>query len=165
MTATEPAARPDPDWAEIRRLYEERNDLTVDAICQRMGVSGPSLRRRAARDGWRRRTKAAQRKATKARHALLDRLYNAIEIKLKQLETTMSQDGPKSPADNERETRAIGTLIRNTEKVRELKRDELDRPGGQPQRRAQRLTPEETERVCRDLAERILRFAAAQPEA
>jgi hypothetical protein len=162
MTATEPAARPAPDWAEVRRLYEERRDLSIPTICERMGVNAATLQWRARHHGWRRRAKTAPRKPPEPRHALLDRLYKAIDIKLKQLEKSMSQDGPKSPADNERETRAIGALIRNTEKVTELKKDELDRPGGQHQWRPPRLTPEEKDRVRRDLAERILRFAAAQ---
>jgi hypothetical protein len=102
-----------------------------------------------------------QRKAPDPRLTLLDRLYNAIQLKVQQLEENMSQDGPKSPADAERETRTIGSLIRNVEKVTELK-DELDRAGAGPQLRSHRLTPEDTERVCRELAERILRFAAPQ---
>ena len=162
MTATEHAARSASDWADIRRLYEERRDLNVTAICERMGVSPATLRRRARQEGWRRRIKCVQRKPD-PRLTLLDRLYNAIQIKVKQLEENMSQDGPKSPADAERETRTIGSLIRNVEKVTELK-GELDRAGAEPQLRSHRLTPEDTERVCRELAERILRFAAAQSD-
>jgi hypothetical protein len=161
MTVTEPTARRAPDWAEIRRLYEERPDLHVTAICERMGVSPTTLRWHARHKGWRRRIKSVQGKAPNPRQTLLNRLYNAIELKVKQLEENMSQDGPKSPADAERETRTIGSLIRNVEKVTELK-GELDRAGAEPQLRSQRLTPEDTERVCRELAERILRFATAQ---
>jgi hypothetical protein len=161
MTATEPTARRAPDWAEIRRLYEERHDLHVTAICERMGVKITTLRWRARNHGWRLRREAVQAKAPARPRTVLDRLYKAIELKVKQLEDNMSQDGPKSPADAERETRTIGSLIRNVEKVTELK-GELDRTGAEPQLRSQRLTPEDTERVCRELAERILRFAAAQ---
>jgi hypothetical protein len=163
MTPTEPAARPAPDWAEVRRLSEERRDLTCGAICERMGVSGPALRRRAARDGWQRRSTAAQRRAHKSHQTLRDRLYNAIELKLQQLEESMSQDEPKSPADNEREARALGSLVRHVEKVTELKINELDRASGQRQWRPQRLTPDEKDRLRRELAERILRFAEAHP--
>jgi predicted nuclease with TOPRIM domain len=160
MTATEPAARSAPDWAEIRRLYEERRDLTVGSICERMGVSAVTLRWHARHEGWRRRIKSVHGKAPEPRQALLDRFYKAIDLKLKQLETTMSQEESKSPADAERETRALGTLIRNVEKVTELK-DELDRAGTGPQSRHPRLTPEDAERVGRELAKRILAFAAA----
>jgi hypothetical protein len=162
MTATEPPARRAPDWAEIRRLYEERHDLNVTVICERMGVKLTTLRWRAKRHGWRLRRGPVQAKAP-ARQALLDRLYNAIELKLKQLEKSMSEDGPKSPADSERETRTIGTLIRSAEKVTELK-DGLGAGGSEPRLRSHRLTPQESERLYHDLAMRIRQFAAGQRE-
>jgi hypothetical protein len=164
MTTTEPTARSTPDWAEIRRLYETRRDLAVETICERMGVKAWALRERASRERWLRRYEPRRRRAPDAGPTVLDRLNKAIELKLKQLEKSMTDDGPKSPADSERETRTIGTLIRNTEKVRELKKNELARAGSEPRLRSHRLTPEETERVCRELAERIRQFAAGQEE-
>jgi hypothetical protein len=163
MTATEPTARSAPDWAEIRRLYEERPDLHVSVICERMGVKLATLRWRAKRHGWQLRRPAVQAKAPALPRTVLDRLYNAIELKVKQLEENMSQDGPKSPADAERETRTIGSLIRNVEKVTELK-GELDRAGAEPQLRSHHLTPEESERLYLELAKRIRQFARGEKD-
>jgi hypothetical protein len=73
----------------------------------------------------------------------------------------MSQEESKSPADSERETRTLGAPIRNVESVREVK-DEFGRPGAQPQLQRYPLTPEDAERVGRELAKRILAFAAAR---
>jgi hypothetical protein len=72
----------------------------------------------------------------------------------------MSQQESKSPAGPERETRALGAVNRNAEKVTEVK-DEAHRAGAERQLRPYPLTPEDAERVGRELAKRILSFAAA----
>jgi hypothetical protein len=72
----------------------------------------------------------------------------------------MSHEESKSPAEPERETRALGAPIRNDEKAREVK-DESGRAGAKPQLQPYPLTPEDAERVGRELARRILAFAAA----
>jgi hypothetical protein len=72
----------------------------------------------------------------------------------------MSQEESKSPVDPEREARALGAPIRNVEKVTEVK-DECVRAGAERQLRPYPLTPEDAERVGRELARRILAFAAA----
>jgi hypothetical protein len=72
----------------------------------------------------------------------------------------MSQEETKSPAEPERDTRALGAPIRNVEKVTEVK-DEFGRAGAEPPLQHYPLTPEDAERVGRELAKRILAFAAA----
>jgi hypothetical protein len=84
----------------------------------------------------------------------------AIEVKLQQREKSMSHEESNSPADCQRETRAHGAPIRNVETVTEVK-DESGRAGAKPQLQPYPLTPEDAERVGRELARRILAFAAA----
>jgi hypothetical protein len=66
----------------------------------------------------------------------------------------------KSPAGPGRESRALGVPIRNEEKAREVK-DASGRAGAERQLSPYPLTPEDAERVGRELARRILAFAAA----
>jgi hypothetical protein len=90
---------------------------------------------------------------------LLDRPDKASEVTLQQGENTMKEES-KSPAEPERDTRALGAPTRNVEKITEVK-DESGRTGAKPQLRPYPLTSEDAERVGRELARRILAFAAA----
>lgn len=59
-----------------------------------------------------------------SRAALIERLYNVINLKLTQLEQRMEAADPNASAtDHERETRAIAGLIRNFEHVTEIHTD------------------------------------------
>lgn len=67
-----------------------------------------------------------------ARASLILRLYNAIDLKLTQMEKLMSEpEATKdtSSADHERETRTITGLVRNFERVTEMDAD-LTKPAG-----------------------------------
>lgn len=106
----------------------------------------------------------------RSRAALIARLYRAIYRKLEHLETSMETTDPPSAADNDRETRAIGTLIRNVEKVAELetdltRADAVNAAGGKP---ASLYGGEDADARRRELAERILkvreRHRERQPE-
>ena len=60
----------------------------------------------------------------KARFDLINRLYHAIDLKLSQMEKHMEDPLKKvSSGDHERETRAIGGLVRSLEHVTELNAD------------------------------------------
>ena len=83
--------------------------------------------------------------ARAARAALILRLYNAIDLKLTQMEHLMTNPDPAAPtttsADHERETRALTGLIRNFEHVTELNAD-LTRPAGRHAAKSTRAAPE-----------------------
>ncbi len=96
-----------------------------------------------------------------ARRALIRRFFNTIDRKLQQLEISMSNNEDLSPADHERETRIIGTLIRNVEKVNDLDRSNVTapEPGAKPDGGAI-----DQEQLFRELAERIQRLRERRTE-
>ncbi|MGE0701626.1 MAG: hypothetical protein AB7O57_21195 [Hyphomicrobiaceae bacterium] len=98
-----------------------------------------------------------------ARRRLLDRLCAAISMKLEQLERRMANDlarNDDTPAtDHERETRAIGALIDNLEKITEMEAGlgkSAAKPGAAPTDLA-----DEADRCRRELAERLHRIVSA----
>jgi len=180
-----PMPADDADVVEAaRRAYADDRETVVE-IAARLGVSSAtirrwrrenqwplrSVRRTAAETAMIRRRASSKRAASKAnaatatptsdprsRAALIERLYRAIFRKLEHLETSMETTDPPSATDNDRETRAIGTLIRNVEKVAELETD-LTRPdataaGAKP---ASLYGGEDADGRRRELAERILK--------
>ncbi|MFV0296914.1 MAG: hypothetical protein ACK5JT_12440 [Hyphomicrobiaceae bacterium] len=96
------------------------------------------------------------------RPALLARLVAVIELKLTQLERRMSRtfagEDDTPATDHERETRAIGVLIDNLDKLTEME------TGFSPSSRTRAGNPnpadlaDEAERCRRDLAERLSRI-------
>jgi hypothetical protein len=102
-----------------------------------------------------------------ARRRLLDRLVAAISMKLEQLERRMSKDlaqGDDTPAtDHERETRAIGALIDNLEKVTEIESGLKSNPAKRNGKSAVSAIDlaDEAERCRRELAERLSRLVEA----
>lgn len=175
----------DTDVVEAaRRAYADDRE-TVGDIAARLGVSSATIRRwrlenewplRSVRRGARRaapakRDATAKRAASKSktnpgtpksdprsRAALIERLYRAIYRKLEHLETSMETTDPPSATDNDRETRAIGTLIRNVEKVAELETDltraDTAAAGAKP---VSLYGGEDADARRRELAERILK--------
>jgi hypothetical protein len=99
-----------------------------------------------------------------ARRRLLERLVAAISMKLEQLERRMSIDLAKgedtSATDHERETRAIGALIDNLEKIRELESG-LAQNIGKSGSAATTDLADEADRCRRELAERLSRLVEA----
>jgi hypothetical protein len=98
-----------------------------------------------------------------ARRRLLERLVAAISMKLEQLERRMSIDlasaEDTTATDHERETRAIGALIDNLEKIRELEAGLAQNVGksGPPTTDL----ADEADRCRRELAERLSRLVGA----
>lgn len=96
------------------------------------------------------------------RDELIQRFYNLINIKLGQMEEDMVRPKDRTPADNERDARALGTLIRNFEKVFGLEQGEVG-DGANARRRGKRERDEqaEAEALRRELAERLVRIRNA----
>lgn len=100
-----------------------------------------------------------------ARRRLLDRLVAAISLKLSQLERRMSNDLDAShdttATDHERETRAIGALIDNLEKITEMEAG-LGKSAGKRGASAVPATDlaDEADRCCRELAHRLSRIVS-----
>ena len=143
---TQPAA---PDWAEIRRLYVE-TDEPLAQIASRLGTTTRKIHARRLAESWparsaRRPARRSAKKNAKRQPGrptrqkrprrrrkrgplLIHRLYDAMLRKIEQMEERMSSGKPPSPADNERDTRALANLFRHYEKVKEIDA-ELARPG------------------------------------
>ena len=130
-------------WAQVRAAYEA-NEIPVAAICTAYGVNIGTLHKRRIREEWASRiamgmilrssrTKAARDiarlkiDAPSMRAGLIRRLYEAIDRKLKQMETNMQTaidtGSPLLPADNERDSRSLMTLARSLERTTELNAD------------------------------------------
>ena len=94
----------------------------------------------------------------KARRALIARLYRDISLKLEHMETRMASGDPRSAQDEERESRALATLINNFEKVTEAVA-ELDKDGS-GRRRAGAGAGADAELMRREIAERLERLGS-----
>jgi hypothetical protein len=100
------------------------------------------------------------------RAEIIGRLYAAIFRKVEQLEICMSTNEPVATADHERETRIIGTLLRNVELV-----DDVTRPasGSKPNADVPKsvgASPDrgiDAEHLRRELAARVKRLRERQP--
>jgi hypothetical protein len=92
------------------------------------------------------------------RQGMIDRLYRVIDNNLSQLEDIMKNQSDPSIADNEKETRTIGTVIGNIEKLKGLEDD-----AGKSRLTNKSASPTDTaaatERLGRELAERLSRLA------
>lgn len=105
--------------------------------------------------------KGRKRRRRKIRPAdraeLIRRLYAAIDRNLQALELRMTDDATPTAADGERDARALGTAIRNLEKVTELESG-TERNTDTARERAAPLSGDEADRLRLELAERILRL-------
>ncbi|MEL6298938.1 MAG: hypothetical protein AAFV26_02110 [Pseudomonadota bacterium] len=139
----------DCDWAALRHAFEV--GTTVTELARGHGVSRTAIYRRARAEDWQRRpvsagaaceakskSKAAPRptrakpkrgKPASRASGLHKRLISAINMQLDQLETRMSDPSDMSSADYERETRALGALVRNFEKLIGMKLSTKARKG------------------------------------
>jgi hypothetical protein len=124
---------------------------------------------------------AARRPARKApalavRRQLVNRLYRAIDTKLKLMErrmhseiTALDEAKPEdasslTAADHERETRAFGALVKTINSVRQLQAELDDIANANPNTTAAdaRLAAD-ADRYRRDIAERLAKFVPPQP--
>jgi hypothetical protein len=166
----------DETWAEIRRAYAETSRPLTE-IAARFGLTPRRIRARAQKEGWPARNtakgeakrtndadaaRAPKRSATlptpRAQRALIGRLYRAISLKLEHMEMRMASGEARSAQDEERESRALATLINNFEKVTEAVAG-LDhgRDGAPTAGRA----GADAERMRREIAERLERLGSS----
>lgn len=97
----------------------------------------------------------------RAQRALIGRLYRAISLKLEHMEKRMASGDARSAQDEERESRALATLINNFEKVTEAVA-ELDKERDAP--RSARGADTDAERMRREIAERLERLGGIGPD-
>lgn len=93
-------------WDDVRRAFEFTAE-PVATIAKRHGVSPTAIRSRAKQQNWQRCTMAV-------------RLYDYLDGKLAQLEARMDNDVELSVADQERQARTLGHLIRSFDQVNSL---------------------------------------------
>jgi hypothetical protein len=160
------AAKPQVLWDDVRLAYENSPE-TIAAIAERFGISRRSLSYQAKVKGWRqRRPKSPQPEGSQ--DVMVRRLYRTIDLKLAQLEARMAQqDDDLTVSDHERETRALGQLIRNFEKVTGLEsggRETRPQRAGGKAEGAESADDIDPVRLREELAERILRLREKQPD-
>lgn len=154
------------DWHRVEDAYLNSAE-TVAAIAARFQITVATLNNRRIAKGWRARRPRARKihdgdAAEKAeiKASLVARFYRLISLKLEQMEADMARSTERTPADHERETRALGTLIRNFEKVFGLEQE----GGSQNDKRSPNATESqaEAEAIRRELAERLVRIRKAE---
>ena len=143
------------EWRIVENAYVSGAE-TIGALAKRFKVASSTIYRRRDRHRWAQpRTAAEPEGFDKA--ALVKRFYRLINLKLEQMEEDMARSSERTPADSERETRALGTLIRNFEKVFGLEQE-----GGKDDGKQGRVDgPEpraEAEAIRRELAQRLVRL-------
>jgi hypothetical protein len=180
-----PQALSPSDWAAIRAAYEKSSERVPD-IAARFGLANIRIHGCAYQQNWVRYAhppsiddalpqqpeaqpavmpteqtapKPPKPKASRPkRQGMIDRLYRVIDNNLSQLEDIMKNQSDPSIADNEKETRTIGTVIGNIEKLKGLEND-----AGKSRLTNKSSSPADTaaatERLGRELAERLSRLA------
>lgn len=149
-------------WAAIEKAYVETEELLAD-LGKRFGISASQISHRALVYGWPSRWARMGRKprrktmsTRKARDQLIHRLYRAIDLKLERLETRMESGEELTPAETERNLRALATMIGGFEKVAEVAFDaEKERKGATKRKKT---SAPDAERMRREIAERLERL-------
>ena len=108
----------------------------------------------------RHKTKKSALPTRRTQRALIGRLFRAISLKLEHMEKRMASGEARSAQDEERESRALATLINNFEKVTEAVA-ELDTQREAP--RAAGTAGADAERMRREIAERLERLGGIGP--
>ncbi len=158
-------ATPQVIWDQIRIAYETSRE-TIAQLGRRFDVSVGAIQYRSRKEGWLPRRIPKDAAISGQQHFLIRRLYRTIDQKLAQMEVRMANDEDElSVADHERETRALGQLIRNFEKVSGLETEQSGgtskKPGGKSDS-DRTAVPNDPERLRNELAERILRLREKQ---
>ena len=158
-------ATPQAIWDQVRIAYETSRE-TIAQLAWRFGVSTGAIQYRSRKEGWLPRRILQREAGSGQQHFLIRRLYRTIDQKLAQLEERMSNDEDNlSIADHERETRALGQLIRNFEKVSGLETEQSGGDGTKPGGKSDSDISgpvNDPERLRNELAERILRLREKQ---
>ena len=156
----------DGQWRLIENAYSNTTE-PLAFIAERFGISAATINNRRRKYGWSPRRAGAIKPssaptlgAVSDKAAVIARFYRLINLKLEHLEEDMARSNERTPADNERETRALGTLIRNYEKVAGIEKqqgDDEERNGSGPDDQV------EAEIIRRELAARLVRLRATEP--
>jgi hypothetical protein len=181
----------DETWAEVRLAYTD-GSAPLKEIAALFGLTPQRIGARAKREGWSRPpgtedgarpkratehkpavaaskitsagvAKQSGRLPTKtAQRAVIARLYRAITVKLEHMERRMASGEDRSAQDEERESRALATLISNFEKVTEAVAGLEDNRGAS---RARGAAGADAERMRREIAESLERLGGGGPPA
>ena len=155
-------------WAEVRRLYCEEG-VSQPMLALKFGISRSSIGTRCRRDGWTKgkpnggqvtRKTYASLPSPKSRRSMIARLYRAISLKLEHMEQRMASGESRSAQDEERESRALGAMIRNFEKVAEVVAELEPSEGARPKDAT--TVSADAERMRREIAERLGRLATGR---
>lgn len=110
------------DWAAVRRDYAA-NEMTINAICDRHGLSQPALFQRAKSCRW--DSEGSPR--TNDDLKLLDRLMWAMERLIDRMGQIELQD-----SDGSKEAAALGRLVSTLDRMIELRERKIAKPEAQP---------------------------------
>ena len=97
-----------------------------------------------------------KRNRTAVRRAMVERLFDAMDRKLSALEARIAAEGDVTPADSERTTRALNTLVRSLEKLADYE-NKIGKGKGRSDGRP-RTAVADPERRRSELAHRIERL-------
>jgi hypothetical protein len=97
--------------------------------------------------------KSPRRPSTKK---LVDRIYRIITRNLETMESRMSDDEPTANDNPERDTRAIGNLVRSVEKLKELESEHSKRDAGSVSNGLYPLSPGEEDKLREEIVQRLL---------
>ena len=189
----------EPDWEAIRRAYEDHS-ISSKVTALKYGLTAQRLYNAAVNRNWLRRPPLIGPRTTRSavsdvgeenaqpvakppakrqakltpiatRRAIVTRLSNAIETKLRLLERRLAREIAKpddaqsvTAADFERDTRSIGLLIKNLEQVTEHDNDQqlgkrLSGAAAKSSTLAATALADEADRLRRELGERLRRLA------
>lgn len=105
-----------------------------------------------------RRSSAARRKRPPIKN-IVDRLYHIINHNLELMETRMSDDDqPASDSNPERDMRAISSVVRSVDKLKEIEPEQSKRTNASTAGSRYPLSPEEEDRLRKDIIARILKL-------
>ncbi|MGD9669990.1 MAG: hypothetical protein AB7U75_13155 [Hyphomicrobiaceae bacterium] len=91
-----------------------------------------------------------------ARRAMVERLFDAMDTKLSAIEERIAAGGDVTPADSERTTRALNTLVRSLEKLSDYE-GKISKKAGRDDGKM-RQASDDPERRRQELARRIERL-------
>ena len=116
------------------------------------GAEPPAGRADLVNVGGTGRKRRSGRAAT--RRAMIKRLFDAMEAKLRAIEARMAAGGDQSAADSERTTRTLNTLVRSLEKLSDYEGKISSSKGGNKNGK-RRVSGTDAERRRQELADRI----------
>lgn len=162
-------------YAAARAAYLEGSE-SIAAIAARLGLSKHKIAAWRRRDDWPARSSRPTKRhptrpvvgattsplTSEQKQAVVTRLWLAIDAALTRLENAMATGDPLTPADSERETRAIGALVRNLGKVAEFEADVRKRSAQGRSGDADAASAADPERLRTALAERLGRVRAGR---